>query len=416
MPPPRRRAPPPPLAGASGTSHARGLASANASAFLPLAAALGSLVFDASSIAAATPLLYDGFGLAFGGATLGAAGLGNLALFDSARVRLLFVPVRGSWCRTPPPASVAKRKTVPTLQSDTAGSALHSVDGPTALTSDGIVVLRLAEWGQLSLIDTSTNTTLWQPPVNGAPAQLSITRSARPPLPPPPRPPPPPPPSPPPPRSPPPPPWPARSSALPPSQPAGPAAAAPSASGAFRLELTSSGELQVASGAGQVLWRAGTAGLARGPFVLAVSKADLSLQSLSTKQVLWVAPVSCSSYGGRPLAAGAQCGGRAANLALPRAVPADAPYNKTCCPTGHFCRRQDSGMWRCAPSGLLEACAGNRTLAVGTPCGGVQLCGADAACPGRCCAVGSYCQRSSSYTWACALVSAFKGGVVNMRV
>jgi hypothetical protein len=367
-------------------------------------------------MAAATPLVYDGYGLSSGGATLGTAGLGNLALFDSTKPRLLFVPLRGSWCRTPPPALVARRKTVPTLQSDTTGNLLHSVNGPTVLTSDGIVLLRLTEAGQLSLVDTSTNTTLWQPPINWAPAQLSITRSARPPLPPPPLPPPPAPPAPSPPRSPLPPPRPARSSALPPSQPAGPAAATPSAPGALKLELTSSGELQVASAAGQVLWRAGTAGLGRGPFLLTVSKADLSLQSLSTKQALWVAPVSCGNYGGRPLAAGAQCGGRAANPALPRAVPADAPYNKTCCPTGHFCRRQDSSMWRCTPSGVLEACAGNRTLAAGAPCGGVQLCGADVACPGRCCAAGSYCQRSSSYTWACTLVSAFKGGVVNLRV
>jgi hypothetical protein len=375
-------------------------------------------VFDASHIAAATPLLFDGIGLGYRGATLGAAGLGNLAVFDGRKVRLLFVPYRGSWCSTPPPPA-AKRTAAAALQSDTPGNLLHATRGPVALTSDNVFVLRLDESGQLSFLDTSTNTTLWRPRMGSSPPpQLGISRTARPPLPPPPLPPPAPPPLPPPPRSPPPPPRPARSPpSSPPSPPAGPAAGtAPPAPAGLQLQLTSSGELQMATGAGLVLWRAGTAGLAPGPFVLTASRADLVLQSLSTKQVLWLAPVSCGSYGGRPLAAGAQCGGRWANLALPRAAAADAPYSNTCCPTGHFCKRQDSSLWHCVASGVLEACAGNRTLAAGAPCGGVQLCGADAACPGRCCAAGSYCQRSSSYTWTCVLVGTFKGGVVNLRV
>jgi hypothetical protein len=37
----------------------------------------------------------------------------------------------------------------------------------------------------------------------------------------------------------------------------------------------------------------------------------------------------------------------------------------------------------------------------GSPCGGIVLCGIDAACPSACCVAGSSCTRQSAYTWVC---------------
>jgi hypothetical protein len=92
---------------------------------------------------------------------------------------------------------------------------------------------------------------------------------------------------------------------------------------------------------------------------------------------------------------------------------ADKPYTNACCPTGHSCERQSSSMWRCAPTGVLEslggACTGPKVLALNTLCGGKNLCGVDQLCPGKCCEAGTYCLRSSRYTWSCALTAPFPG-------
>jgi hypothetical protein len=73
-------------------------------------------------------------------------------------------------------------------------------------------------------------------------------------------------------------------------------------------------------------------------------------------------------------------------------------------------------MWRCVSTGVLEAsCTAAKILQATAVCGGTNLCGADKVCPTQCCMDGSYCERSSSFTWRCSPVSSFKGGLVNPR-
>jgi hypothetical protein len=180
---------------------------------------------------------------------------------------------------------------------------------------------------------------------------------------------------------------------------AGSAVPASVAKGPHKLELTADGELQLSS-AGRVTWRAATRGKAQGPVRLTAVGQDLALQDLASNRTIWLAPMACSAFGATQVPAYGQCG-------------ANEPYTNTCCPTGFQCSRQSSSLWSCQPSGALNTCAGPKALAVDVPCGGINLCGKDAACSSECCEEGSFCQRTSSFTWSCALLSAFKGGLLN---
>ncbi len=186
------------------------------------------------------------------------------------------------------------------------------------------------------------------------------------------------------------------------------------AKGPHKLELTADGELQLSS-AGRVTWRAGTRGKAQGPVRLTVLGQDLALQDLASNRTIWLAPMACSAFGATQVPAFGQCGGEAPGLKSQSmsAVTADAPYGNACCPTGFQCSRQSSSLWSCQPSGALNTCTGPKALAVATPCGGLNLCGKDATCSSKCCEEGSFCKRASSFTWSCAPLSAFKGGLLN---
>jgi hypothetical protein len=174
---------------------------------------------------------------------------------------------------------------------------------------------------------------------------------------------------------------------------------AAAASGTHKLELTAEGEVQLSS-AGKVTWRAGTRGKARGPVRLTASGQDLALQDVASGKTIWLAPVACSTFGAAQLPAFGQCG-------------AEAPYNSTCCPTGFMCSRQSSQMWSCQPSGALDSCSGPKALALAAPCGGQNLCGEDAACSSLCCSEGTFCRRQNAFTWTCAPMASFPGGLVN---
>jgi hypothetical protein len=163
-----------------------------------------------------------------------------------------------------------------------------------------------------------------------------------------------------------------------------------------------------------VTWRAGTGGKAQGPVRLAAVGQDLALYDLGSGRTIWLAPVACSAFGATQLPAFGQCGGEGPGLtSKPAGAAADAPYSNACCPTGFQCSRQTSLLWSCQPSGALDTCAGPKTLALDAPCGGLNLCGKDTACSSTCCAEGGFCKRASSFTWSCAPMSAFKGGLVN---
>jgi hypothetical protein len=190
---------------------------------------------------------------------------------------------------------------------------------------------------------------------------------------------------------------------------------AAAASGPHKLELTAEGEVQLSS-AGKVTWRAGTRGKARGPVRLTASGQDLALQDVASGRTIWLAPVACGAFGATQLPALGQCGGEAPNQngSVRAAVKAaDAPYNSSCCPTGFECSRQSSQMWSCQPSGALDSCSGLKALALAAPCGGQNLCGEDAACSSLCCSEGTFCRRQNAFTWTCAPMASFPGGLVN---
>jgi hypothetical protein len=255
-----------------------------------------------------------------------------------------------------PPATGLKL--LPFLQSDAANSKLTATYGAASmLASPEGTAVELTHEGRLVFADLATNTTLWSPEL----------------------------------------------------------AAAPRPGGPHQLELTASGELRLTS-AGLVTWRSGTRGRARGPFRLTARGQDLALRDLATNRTIWLAPVQCGSFRGIEVPASGQCGGAAPHEdSLIRATvhAADAPYGGACCPTGFKCSRQSSQLWRCEPSGALDSCtAGVRVLAPLSPCGGLNLCGQDAACSSRCCREGSFCRRSNAFTWSCTEIASFAGGLV----
>jgi hypothetical protein len=180
---------------------------------------------------------------------------------------------------------------------------------------------------------------------------------------------------------------------------AGSAVPASVAKGPHKLELTADGELQLSS-AGRVTWRAATSGKAQGPVRLTAVGQDLALQDLASNRTIWLAPMACSNFGATQVPAYGQCG-------------VNEPYSNTCCPTGFQCSRQDSQRWSCEPSSALNTCEGPKALAVDAPCGGLNLCGKDAACSSTCCSRASFCRRQSAYTWTCAAADTFGGGLVN---
>jgi hypothetical protein len=61
---------------------------------------------------------------------------------------------------------------------------------------------------------------------------------------------------------------------------------------------------------------------------------------------------------------------------------------------------------RAQPSDSTGAttCAGPKVLRVGVLCGGINMCGADAACSSKCCEEGSQCVRSSAFAWLCMVM------------
>ncbi len=193
-------------------------------------------------------------------------------------------------------------------------------------------------------------------------------------------------------------------------------ASAAGGSGPAQLELAADGELRLIT-VGQVLWKAGTAGKGSGPFRLTAQGQDLALRDLASNRTIWLAPVGCSAFGAAQLQPLAQCGGalsRATQQAPVQAAVklADAPWQNTCCPTGHRCSKSGSSTWLCQPSGVLDGCSGPKTLPVHGLCGGINLCGRDAACSASCCSDGNYCRRLSAFTWSCAPLASFSGGLL----
>jgi hypothetical protein len=179
------------------------------------------------------------------------------------------------------------------------------------------------------------------------------------------------------------------------------------------LELAADGELRLIA-AGKLLWKAGTAGSATGPFRLTAQGQDLALRDLASNRTIWLAPVACGAFGAAQLQPLAQCGGRVSVAQAPAAgaaaiQPVDAPWPSTCCPRGYRCSKSGTSKWLCQQSGALDGCSGPKTLPVHDVCGGINLCGRDAACGTSCCSGGNYCRRLSAYTWSCAPLSPLVG-------
>jgi hypothetical protein len=247
---------------------------------------------------------------------------------------------------------------LPFLQSDAANTMEAAYGSASTLASREGTALQLTQGGRLVLASLATGTVLWSPELRATP------------------------------------------------RPGGP----------HQLQLGASGELQLRS-AGVVTWAAGTGGRARGPVRLTLKGPELALADLATNRTLWVAPVQCGRFGGIQLRAYGQCGGAApaAEAGIRAAVhAADAPYSGACCPTGFQCSRESSRRWSCEQRTPLDRCSGPRSLELSAPCGGLNLCGLDSACSGLCCREGSYCQRSSAFTWSCAPTARFAGGLVDL--
>jgi hypothetical protein len=249
--------------------------------------------------------------------------------------------------------AAAASTTVPYLQSDGTNRLFPMGAGLAMMSTDGVAVLLVTADGSVSFASLATGATLWSPLVQAgqAPGQL---------------------------------------------------------------ELTADGELRLIT-MGKVLWKAGTAGRAKGPARLTAKGQDLALQDLASNRTIWLAPVGCSAFGAAQLQPLAQCGGLSPVAQAQAAAVtqlADAPWANTCCPTAHQCSTSSSGKWLCQPSGVLDSCIGPRTRPVSELCGGTNLCGEDAACRTSCCSEGNYCQRLNAYTWSCAPLANFAGGLL----
>jgi hypothetical protein len=254
-----------------------------------------------------------------------------------------------------PPANAlaaATSTTVPYLQSDGTNRLFPLAAGLATMSTDGAAVLLVTADGSVSFASLATGATLWSP--------LLVQAGQAP----------------------------------------------------GQLELTADGELRLIT-MGKVLWKAGTAGRAKGPVRLTAKGQDLALQDLASNRTIWLAPVGCSVFGAAQLLPLAQCGGLSPVAQAQAAAVtqlADAPWANTCCPTAHQCSMSSSGKWLCQPSRVLDSCIGPRTLPVSELCGGTNLCGEDAACSTSCCSEGNYCQRLNGYTWSCAPLANFAGG------
>jgi hypothetical protein len=170
----------------------------------------------------------------------------------------------------------------------------------------------------------------------------------------------------------------------------------------IRLALSADGALQLQDAKSLVLWSSGTEKVGMAPYRLQML--DGALLVADAKNIsTWTAPAMCA---GLQLSAWDQCGGtQCGDINAMKGIPCrDSPYPQACCPTGWQCRRSSRAWWQCVPGAGLTRCSGNRVIPRYQACGGISMCGRDAACTNSCCVAGAYCSRQSPQRWECTPV------------